>query len=197
MATRSCGVGNGGEVIGDRWAGPVTGRPSWRRRCSARTGWSGCSAGAGWARSTGRSTPSAGRAVALKRLPSTLAGDPEFQARFRNESALAARLREPHIIPIHDFGEIDGRLFIDMRLVEGIDLAALLGRGRSAASRRGRCTSSRRSPRALDFAHADGLVHRDVKPGNVLRPPGRTGDDDFVYLVDFGHRARGEHGLER
>ena len=64
-----------------------------------------------------------GRTVALKRLPAPLAGDPEFQARFRRESALAAQLSEPHIIPIHDFGEINGRLFIDMRLVDGTDLA--------------------------------------------------------------------------
>ena len=64
-----------------------------------------------------------GRVVALKRLPAALAADPVFQARFRSEAALAARLREPHVIPIHDFGEIDGQLYIDMRLVEGPDLA--------------------------------------------------------------------------
>ena len=67
-----------------------------------------------------------GRTVALKRLPAPLAGDPEFQARFRRESALAAQLSEPHIIPIHDFGEINGRLFIDMRLVDGTDLASVI-----------------------------------------------------------------------
>src|SRR4051812_35094964 len=67
-----------------------------------------------------------GRTVALKRLRSNLAADVEFQARFRRECRLAARLREPHVVPIHDFGEIDGQLFLDMRLIEGTDLAALL-----------------------------------------------------------------------
>ena len=66
------------------------------------------------------------RAVAIKRLPVPLAADPEFQARFRKESALAAQLNEPHIVPIHNFGEIDGRLYIEMRLVEGRDLATML-----------------------------------------------------------------------
>ena len=64
-----------------------------------------------------------GRTVALKVLTPELAEDRAFQDRFRRESKRAARLREPHIIPIHDYGQIEGRLFIDMRLVEGIDLA--------------------------------------------------------------------------
>ena len=66
------------------------------------------------------------REVALKVLPDYLAGDESFETRFRRESRLAARLNEPHIIPIHDFGEIDGRLFLDMRLVEGRDLGSVL-----------------------------------------------------------------------
>ena len=68
------------------------------------------------------------RTVALKLLPRHLAEDESFKTRFRRESQMAARLHEPHIIPIHDFGEIDGTLFIDMRLVEGEDLGSLLGR---------------------------------------------------------------------
>ena len=80
------------------------------------------------------------RTVALKRLPVALAADTEFQARFRKESALAARLSEPHIIPIHDYGVIDGQLFIDMRLVVGrVWLGCSLCRGR--CGRRWRWTS--------------------------------------------------------
>ena len=79
------------------------------------------------------------RVVALKRLPRELAADAEYRSRFQRESALAAKLREPHIIPIHDYGEIDGQLYIDMRLVEGGDLAdRAQPRGPLAAGARGR-----------------------------------------------------------
>jgi serine/threonine-protein kinase len=124
------------------------------------------------------------RVVALKVLPPALAADAEFAQRFRRESQLLARLREPHIIPIHRFGEIDGRLFLDMRLVDGRDLGALLAeRGPFPPARAVDIVGQVAD--ALDTAHAEGLVHRDVKPSNVLvdRPDrGR----DFVYLVDFG-----------
>ncbi|PXY32128.1 serine/threonine-protein kinase [Prauserella muralis] len=120
------------------------------------------------------------RVVALKRLPHTLAADADFQARFRRESRVAARLREPHVIPIHDYGEIDGLLFLDMRLVDGVDLATLLHRdGPLEPDRAVRVVAQVAG--ALDAAHADGLVHRDVKPSNVL-----LSGDDHVYLVDFG-----------
>jgi serine/threonine protein kinase len=132
------------------------------------------------------------RVVALKRLPAALADDPVFQARFRDESALAARLNEPHIIPIHDFGEIEGRLFIDMRLVEGTDLAHLLAEQGPLTPTRA-IHVIRQIAAALDSAHAAGLIHRDVKPGNVLLRTAETDtgtefDDgqDFAYLVDFG-----------
>ena len=121
------------------------------------------------------------RTVAVKRLPPQLAADADFQARFRRESQLAARLAAPHIIPIHDFGEIEGWLFIDMRLVTGADLAALLAQQGPLPPPRALHIVSQVAA-ALDAAHADGLVHRDVKPSNVLI----TGDQDFVYLVDFG-----------
>lgn len=134
------------------------------------------------------------RVVALKRLPASLANDPEFQARFREESNLAARLNEPHIIPIHDFGEIDGRLFIDMRLVEGTDLAHLLAASGPLAPARA-IHIVRQVASALDAAHAADLIHRDVKPANILLRSSQTDtstgtdvDDgqDFAYLVDFG-----------
>jgi serine/threonine-protein kinase len=123
------------------------------------------------------------RTVALKRLPVALASNAEFQARFRRESALAARLSEPHIIPIHDYGEIDGRLFIEMRLVVGRDLARMLAE--QGPMRPARAVDIvGQVARALDAAHADGLIHRDVKPSNVLIT-GKDGDE-FAYLMDFG-----------
>jgi YVTN family beta-propeller protein len=120
------------------------------------------------------------RYVALKLLPEALSGDQEYLARFRRESNVAARLRDPHVIPIHDFGEIDGRLFIDMRLVDGSDIGALLKRyGRIEPQRAAYLISQ--VAEALDAAHADHLVHRDIKPSNILVTP-----SDFVYVVDFG-----------
>jgi hypothetical protein len=125
------------------------------------------------------------RTVALKRLPTTLGADESFQARFRRESELAARLSEPHIIPIHDFGEIDGQLYIDMPLVSGVDLSELLERDGALPPERA-VDIVAQVAMALDAAHARGLVHRDVKPSNVLIAQGSRGDQDFVYLVDFG-----------
>ena len=121
-----------------------------------------------------------GRDVALKLLPATLSGNPEYQRRFRRESQLVARLREPHLIPIHDHGEIDGRLFLDMRLVEGRSLHEVLRDEGPLPARRTVALLGQVAD-ALDAAHADGLVHRDVKPSNVLVTP-----NDFVYVVDFG-----------
>jgi serine/threonine protein kinase len=120
------------------------------------------------------------RYVALKLLPEAFSDDREYLKRFQRESQVAARLREPHVIPIHDFGEIDGQLFIDMRLVDGADIGALLNRdGRIAPPRAVYLISQ--VAQALDAAHADHLVHRDIKPSNIL-----VTFDDFVYVVDFG-----------
>lgn len=128
-----------------------------------------------------------GRMVALKLLRPEMAADPVFQERFRRESRLAARLQEPHVIPVHDFGEIDGVLFIDMRLVDGRSLKDLLSeRGALDPAQAAGITAQVAS--ALDAAHADGLVHRDVKPENALLT-----QDGFAYLVDFGlARAHGD-----
>ncbi|MGY1619480.1 serine/threonine-protein kinase [Geodermatophilus sp. SYSU D00691] len=123
------------------------------------------------------------RVVALKVLSRALAADRGYRERFRREAHLAARLNEPHIVPIHRYGEIDGRLFLDMRLVPGRDVQEVLTReGPMPAHRAVRIISQ--VAHALDAAHADGLVHRDVKPSNILLT--EEGEDDFVYLVDFG-----------
>jgi serine/threonine-protein kinase len=121
-----------------------------------------------------------GRTVAVKVLRSEMAADPVFQERFRRESRVAARLQEPHVVPVHDFGDIDGVLYIDMRLVEGANLKDVLRADGPLAPRRAASIITQVAA-ALDAAHADGLVHRDIKPENVLLTP-----DDFAYLADFG-----------
>ncbi len=120
------------------------------------------------------------RMVAVKLLRTEIAADPSFQERFRRESRVAARLQEPHVIPVHDFGEIDGVLFIDMRLVDGASVKDLL-RANGPQDPARTTSIVGQVAAALDAAHADGLVHRDIKPENVLLTP-----DDFAYLVDFG-----------
>ncbi|WP_067826962.1 serine/threonine-protein kinase [Nocardia inohanensis] len=130
------------------------------------------------------------RVVALKLLPSDLAKDPSYQERFRRESQAAARLAEPHIIPIHDWGEIDGVLYIDMRLVRGQDLRSLLDYQGPMSPMRA-VGIVEQIAAALDAAHYSGLVHRDVKPANIL-----VTDADFAYLADFGiARAEGDTTL--
>lgn len=120
------------------------------------------------------------RMVAIKLLRPDMAADHSFQERFRRESRIAARLQNPHVIPVHDFGEIDGVLFIDMRLVEGPSLKEVL-RADGAMPPTRVVSVVRQVAAALDAAHANGLVHRDIKPENVLLTA-----DDFAYLVDFG-----------
>jgi len=122
------------------------------------------------------------RVVALKVLSTELAADRSYRERFRREAHLCARLNEPHIVPIHRYGEIDGRLFLDMRLVPGRDLAQVLEADGTLPPQRA-VSIVGQVARALDAAHADGLVHRDVKPSNIRLT---EEDDDFAYLLDFG-----------
>jgi Protein kinase domain len=126
-----------------------------------------------------------GRKVALKVLRPDLAADHSFRRRFLRESMIAAGIDHPNVIPIYDAGEVDGLLYIAMRYVEGFDLAALLRReGRLDLART--LAIMTQVAGALDAAHARGLVHRDVKPSNILLAPAADGAGEYCYLCDFG-----------
>jgi Protein kinase domain len=124
--------------------------------------------------------------VALKVLVPELASDDVFRTRFREESQIAASLNHPNVIPVHDFGDYDGLLYIVMRYVPGNDLGRLIANhGQLPAEATVHLLEQ--AARALDAAHSRGLVHRDVKPGNLLIAPGTEyGDPDHLYLADFG-----------
>ena len=127
------------------------------------------------------------RAVALKVLAPQLSHDPRFRDRFIRESRLVASIDHPHIIPIYEAGESGELLFIAMRYVEGSDLRRLIqSSGPLPIARAMRLFTQIAS--ALDFAHLNGLVHRDVKPANILVAQGHPDDPqgDHVYLTDFG-----------
>jgi serine/threonine-protein kinase len=128
-----------------------------------------------------------GRRVALKLLPHDLAADPTFRKRFLGESRLAASLDHPHIVPVYDAGEVDGELYIAMRFVEGTTLERLI-RDHGPIEPARVLNLLRGVADALDVAHARGLVHRDVKPGNILI--GRTASGEHAYLSDFGLTKR-------
>jgi serine/threonine protein kinase len=124
------------------------------------------------------------RYVALKVLAVELAEDERFRERFLAESELAASLEHPNVVPIHDVGEAEGQLFIAMRLVEGRDLKTLLREERTLAPARALALVAQVAD-ALDVAHEHGLVHRDVKPSNVL-----LDQREHAYLADFGLTRR-------
>jgi len=130
------------------------------------------------------------RNVALKVLSPELADEEEFRARFARESELAASIDHPNIVPIYEAGEFEGRLYIAMRYVEGQDLGTIL-------EQRGRLAPAEALPifeqvgKALDAAHARGLVHRDVKPANILIVGDVSGSaPPHCYLCDFGLTKR-------
>jgi serine/threonine protein kinase/cyclophilin family peptidyl-prolyl cis-trans isomerase len=119
--------------------------------------------------------------VALKILAPELTENAEFLDQFRRDVPTAAGLNNRHVVPIHNFGEIDGRLYVDMRLIDGNNLGRLIRNegGRILPARA--VTIIEQVAAALDGAHRAGLVHRDVKPSNIL-----VASRDFVYLTDFG-----------
>ena len=129
------------------------------------------------------------RQVAVKVIVPELAHDEDFRRRFQRESELSASIDHPNVVPVYEAGEADGRLFIAMRWVEGTDL-------RSVIVREGKLDPDRivaiveQVAAALDAAHSGGLVHRDVKPANVMLTSTHGGE--HVYLTDFGLTKRAE-----
>ena len=127
-----------------------------------------------------------GRKVAFKVLPPELVGDDSFRRRFLREARLAASLDHPNILDVYDAGEADGRLYLAVRLVRGSDLGVVISQEGHLPLER-TVWIVRHVADALDAAHDAGLVHRDVKPGNILLDaPGGRRTTEHVYLADFG-----------
>ena len=119
------------------------------------------------------------RTIALKVVPPELSGDPDFRERFRREGALQATIDHPHIVSVHEAGESEHGLFLAMRLITGPTLKDKIYEGK--LDPRSTVVVLSQVAEALDAAHEVGLIHRDVKPQNVL-----IGEGDHAYLADFG-----------
>ncbi|GAB3485279.1 serine/threonine-protein kinase [Amycolatopsis cihanbeyliensis] len=132
-----------------------------------------------------------GRKVALKVIGEHLGADAEFRERFVDEARNTSAIDHANIVPLYDFGELDGMLYIAMRLVDGSDLASLIGNGPMAPERA--FSLLEQVADALDTLHAHGLVHLDVKPANVL-VTSRESAREHVYVADFGLTRRGATG---
>ncbi|MCP2164862.1 protein kinase domain-containing protein [Goodfellowiella coeruleoviolacea] len=132
-----------------------------------------------------------GRKVALKVIGEHLTEDPEFRERFVDEARNTSAIDHANVVPLYDFGEVDGLLYIAMRLVDGSDLASLIKRGPLAPPRA--LALLGQVAEALDMLHGHGLVHLDVKPANVL-VTSRESTTEHVYLADFGLTRRGATG---
>jgi serine/threonine protein kinase len=136
------------------------------------------------------------RPVALKLVRSDFADDALFRARFEREARLTRELDHPHVVPLYEAGEIDGALFSATRYIDGIDLEALIAHHDSLHPRWAAALTKQLAS-ALDAAHGAGLVHRDVKPANVLLES-RDGEA-HAYLADFGlsKHVSSQSGLTR
>jgi serine/threonine-protein kinase len=134
-----------------------------------------------------------GRMVALKVIAPNMAGDAIFRSRFDRESRLAAAIEHPNAVPVYEAGESEGVVFIAMRLIDGTDLRALLTEEEWLEPARAAGLTDQVAA-ALDSAHALGLVHRDVKPANVLI--GRAGGREWAFLTDFGLTKRTTQATE-
>src|SRR6201992_2800525 len=118
--------------------------------------------------------------VALKLMSEEFSQDPVFRERMKREARIAGGLQEPHVVPIHEYGEIGGKVFVEIGLVAGTALENVLKRFGPLTPPRAVAIISQIAS-ALDAAHAAGVMHRDVKPPNIL-----ITREDFAYLVDFG-----------
>ncbi len=132
-----------------------------------------------------------GRKVALKIIGDHLGADAEFRERFVDEARNTSAIDHANVVPLYDFGELDGMLYIAMRMVDGGDLAGLISSGPIAPSRT--LTMLDQVADALDTLHSRGLVHLDVKPANVLVTKKETARE-HVYVADFGLTRRGATG---
>ena len=131
--------------------------------------------------------PALDRYVAIKALHPALTGEPNFLARFQREAQVVARLEHPNIVPVYDYSEYEGRPYLVMKFIEGETLKARLKRGPLDKSELARVVESVGA--ALSYAHAQGVLHRDVKPSNVL-----LATDGRIYLADFGLARMAEAG---
>lgn len=133
-----------------------------------------------------------GRKVALKVIAGHLSEDAEFRERFADEARNTSAVDHSHVVPLYDFGEVDGLLYIAMRFVDGSDLASLISEGPISPARTllllGQVAD------ALEMLHGRGLVHLDVKPANVLVTTRESAGVEHVYLADFGLTRHGATG---
>lgn len=132
-----------------------------------------------------------GRKVALKVIAEHLTEDPEFRERFVDEARNTSAIDHANVVPLYDFGEVDGLLYIAMRLVDGSDMASLIKDGPLTPERT--LALLTQVAEALDNLHERGLVHLDVKPANVL-VTSRESTAEHVYVADFGLTRRGATG---